>query len=443
MKQKLKKLVSLLLVGGMLMSTVGCGGNASGSKESKKRDENVSSESEDGTKGEVTVWTKDDSIGVYDDFLKEKYPDLKVNLVVMDDDTIRTKLKAVMNAGATPPDVVLVEIGMWKEMMNLPIWQDLSEEPFVAEDVLTEHYDYIQELSKNEEGKIVGLSNQATPAAYYYRRSIAKEALGTDDPDEIASRLTDWDSVMATGKEVYNKAGVSLFPCIDDIIRIQSNISPEPWIRDGQFVIDENVTKALELAKQADEAHVAGRLEMWGPEWRDNLNTANSSMGLFIATWLMAYDIPSAAPDTKGDWGFAQIIEPQFYGGSFFAMPEGAENKAQAWEYIKTVTGDHDFLNFFSNEVGDFCSNKVVNEELAKTNEENPWWGGQNSIQAFNDVAANADARAMYDFQSDAIGAVTEAAREYVYNGKTMDEAIQILKDVVTANISSVEIVEK
>lgn len=453
-----RRICAVILAACMLFSAAGCSQETAGAQDQTGTESAVSdSAAGDGTEsaadsgtavseeaeasGEITIWTKDEAISNYDEYLSEKLPDLKINYVVMDDSTIRTKLKAVMSSGATPPDVVLVEIGMWKELMNLPMWEDLSAAPFDAAGLLEEHYGYIQELSKNEEGTIVGLTNQATPAGYFYRRSIATEVFGTDDPDEISAMLTDWDSVMETGRTVYEKAGISLFPSIDDIIRIQSDISPEPWIADGQFIINENVTKALELAKEADETHVAGRLEQWGPEWRENFNTAEYSMGLFSATWLMAYDIKSGAPETEGDWGFAKMIEDQFYGGSFFAVPLGAPNKEGAWEYIKTVTGDHDFLDFYSNEIGDFSSNQVFNEELAKVKTSDSWWGGQNIIQTFNDVAADAEARAMYDYQGDAIYAVTEAAREYVYNGKTMEEAIQVIVDIMAADVPDVEVI--
>lgn len=456
-EKKRKRTGALIMAACMLLFAAGCSQSAVGEQEVAETEsaaaqsavgetenaanpESVAPE-ESGAEGEITIWTKDEAISNYDVYLSEKMPDLKINYVVMDDSTIRTKLKAVMSSGATPPDVVLVEIGMWKEMMNLPMWEDLSESPFDAGALLEEHYDYIQELSRNEEGTIVGLTNQATPAGYFYRRSIAQDVFGTDDPDEISAMLTDWDSVMETGRNVYEKAGISLFPSIDDIIRIQSDISPEPWIADGKFVIDENVTKALELAKEADETHVAGRLEQWGPEWRENFNTAEYSMGLFSATWLMAYDIKSGAPETEGDWGFAKIIGDQFYGGSFFAVPLGAPNREGAWEYIKTVTGDHDFLDFYSNEIGDFCSNQVFNEELAKVNTSDSWLGGQNIVQTYSDVASNAQARAMYDYQGDAIYAVTEAAREYVYNGKTMEEAIQVIVDIMAADVPDVEVI--
>lgn len=457
MKKGRKKVIAAILAGCMALSMAGCGTQTPDSTTQvpeadeapaaeDTQDTAVSGSVSDGedvapadASGEITIWTKDEAISNYDKFLQEKLPDLKINYVVMDDSTIRTKLKAVMSAGATPPDIVLVEIGMWKEMRDLPLWQDLSE--FGVADLIGEHYGYIQDLSTDAEGKVVGLTNQATPSGYFYRRSIAKEAFGTDVPEELEAKLADWDSVMATGQELYEKTGLSLFPSIDDIIRMKSNTASKPWIVDDQFVIDDDVIQALELAKEADETHVAGRLEQWGPEWRENFNTAEYSMGLFSATWLMAYDIKSGAPETEGDWGFAEIIAPQFYGGSFFAMPAGAENKESAWEYIKTVTCDHDFLKFFSNDIGDFCANQVVNEEISAANTSDAFLGGQNITQKYSDIAAEADPKAMYDYQGDAIYAVTEAAREYVYNGKTLDEALQVIVDIMAADVPSVEVV--
>ena len=54
----------------------------------------------------------------------------------------------------------------------------------------------------------------ATPGGIFYRRSLAKKYLGTDDPDEISKKFCSWDSLIATGKELNEKSGgtVKLLP---------------------------------------------------------------------------------------------------------------------------------------------------------------------------------------------------------------------------------------
>lgn len=38
---------------------------------------------------------------------------------------------------------------------------------------------------------------QATPGLFAYRRSIAKDVLGTDDPEQVQAAVADWDKFNA------------------------------------------------------------------------------------------------------------------------------------------------------------------------------------------------------------------------------------------------------
>ncbi|MDR1766175.1 MAG: ABC transporter substrate-binding protein [Lachnospiraceae bacterium] len=393
--------------------------------------------------GEFTIWAHDDSLTVYNSEFAKQHPDVKVNLVVMDDDDIRTKLKAVLSAGGTPPDAVLIEIGMWQELMELPIWEDLTKAPYDGGSLYAEQYDYIRQMSTNAKGELVGMTNQATPAGYYYRRSIAKEALGTDDPAEIAKLLQDWDTVAATGKTVYEKTGRGLFSTINDVVQLKSNLSATPWVVGDRIMVTEDMLSTLDITKALDESKVLGRLEMWGPEWTADLENGEVSMGLFIATWLMPYNIKTDAASTKGDWGFAQFIGPQFMGGSWFGIPSGAANKEQAWAYISTVCGNHEFLEWFDTELGDFSSNKVVNEAMAVKYGPDEWWGGQNVLQAFSDVAGAANSSIMYPYQSTVLSCMRGAVREYCYNGATREEAVALLLNNFETRLPDLEIVQE
>ena len=51
----------------------------------------------------------------------------------------------------------------------------------------------IQKKIVSENGIQKGVTWQATPGLFAYRRSIAKKVLGTDDPDQVQKQLKDWD----------------------------------------------------------------------------------------------------------------------------------------------------------------------------------------------------------------------------------------------------------
>ena len=39
------------------------------------------------------------------------------------------------------------------------------------------------------------------------QKALAKEYLGTDDPQELYEMLSSWDKIVETGKQVYEKSG--------------------------------------------------------------------------------------------------------------------------------------------------------------------------------------------------------------------------------------------
>ena len=53
-------------------------------------------------------------------------------------------------------------------------------------------YAYTVQTASDANGTVKGVSFQCCPAALIYRRSIAKDVLGTDDPTEVQKALSDW-----------------------------------------------------------------------------------------------------------------------------------------------------------------------------------------------------------------------------------------------------------
>lgn len=51
---------------------------------------------------------------------------------------------------------------------------------------------YLAELGTNNKGTFVDIPNTAAPGGVFYRRDLAKEYFGTDDPEEIGKMMLDW-----------------------------------------------------------------------------------------------------------------------------------------------------------------------------------------------------------------------------------------------------------
>ena len=67
-------------------------------------------------------------------------------------------------------------------------------------------YKYTVQAATDSKGVVKGVSFQCCPSALIYRRSIAKEVLGTDDPTAVQEALSSWDKFDAVAETAKVKA---------------------------------------------------------------------------------------------------------------------------------------------------------------------------------------------------------------------------------------------
>jgi ABC-type glycerol-3-phosphate transport system substrate-binding protein len=92
--------------------------------------------------------------------------------------------------------------------------------------------------TRPSDSALVALGYQATGGALIYRRSIAKDVWGTDDPDVIATKVgPGWDQFFAAAAELKAK-GYGIVSGDGDIWHAVENSSEKGWIVDGQLYID-------------------------------------------------------------------------------------------------------------------------------------------------------------------------------------------------------------
>ena len=66
-------------------------------------------------------------------------------------------------------------------------------------------YEYTVQAASDSNGTVKGVSFQCCPSALIYRRSIAKDVLGTDDPAEVQAKLDSWDKFNAVAADAKAK----------------------------------------------------------------------------------------------------------------------------------------------------------------------------------------------------------------------------------------------
>ena len=101
--------------------------------------------------------------------------------------------------GADPDDRIdlfVVEEAFLRDYVESAASMDVVEEVGLLQESLSDQFLYTQQMATDADGKLKAVSWQATPGVFAFRRSIAREVLGTDDPEKVQEFLQNADRVI-------------------------------------------------------------------------------------------------------------------------------------------------------------------------------------------------------------------------------------------------------
>lgn len=445
-----KKLVSGLFCAVMIASlTAGCGAKSTQTQETGKGStaETTSKEAEakkgePGKEGKVIniyVWN-DEFKARYEDYYASKLPEgYTVNFVTTpsENNAYQNALdEALLNqADAKADDKVdmfLVEADYILKYVNSDSTLDLKEIGITDQD-MSKQYDYTKVIAQDTKGVQKGISWQGCPGLYIYRRSIAKDVLGTDDPAEVQKAINDWDSFDKTAAKMKEK-GYYMVSGFDDTYRTFSNNVASPWVNGDKVVIDPKIDKWIEQTKDYTDKGYNQKTVLWAAEWASGQGPDSKVFGYFMPAWgvdfVMAKNsLAKAEADggkqeagngTFGDW--AATIGPESYnwGGTWLCAAAGTDNADIVADIMKTICTDDATMQKIVEEKNDFVNNKTVMEALAKSDYKSAFLGGQNPLQMYCDAAEKIDMSKISPYDQGLNESIQLAMHDY-FNG-TVDK---------------------
>lgn len=99
-------------------------------------------------------------------------------------------------------DIFLIEADYALKYVDSPYTLDVKADIGLTDEDLGGQYKYTQEIATSADGKLKAVTWQATPGLFAYRRSIAKDVLGTDDPDAVQEALTGTSSTLSLSRRL-------------------------------------------------------------------------------------------------------------------------------------------------------------------------------------------------------------------------------------------------
>jgi len=183
--KRLYGLFALLIVMSMLLGACG-----TKEPEAPAGEEPVVEEPEAPATGEKTVlnvWSFTNEILTMAVAFEKSHPDVDVvyTMIPMTNGEYQTKLLATLGT-ADVPDVVALEAAFVKSYVESDFLADIGDLQKYADEL--KMYPFVYEVGMAD-GIHKAYAYQATPGALFYRRSLAKEYFGTDDPVEMQELL--------------------------------------------------------------------------------------------------------------------------------------------------------------------------------------------------------------------------------------------------------------
>ena len=425
----LKRLVVCMVVLAMVFAAAACSAPAEPSGESEApADQEVSEASpaevtseepaaEEGKVYNIYCWNTEfqDRFKL---FFEEKglVPDgIEVNWIITPSGEYQQKLDEALlgQADAADDDKVdlfLVEAGYALKYVNDGCSADVYSEVGLTEDDTADMYQYTKDICTDTAGALKAVSWQACPGGLIYRRSIAKDVIGSDDPEDVQTALDSWDKFDAVAAQAKEK-GYYMTGSYVSTYRVFSNNVSAPWVNESdEVVFDPSIEAWIEQAKTYLDNGYTLPYDVWDTEHFNEAKVDGKAMCYFGGPWYFDFFLlPAALEDAEGeheigngsygDWGVVEGPQSFFWGGSWLCAATGSDNMGLTKDIMKTLTCDKDTLVEITKQCNEFTNNANAMNEIANSDFANPFLSGQNHIAVFLKNAENVDMSnmTMYD----------------------------------------------
>jgi ABC-type glycerol-3-phosphate transport system substrate-binding protein len=398
----------------------------------------------------LVVWSFTDEVQKMIGYYQKDNPGAQIEFVLVPNDVYQSKLKPVLQSGQGAPDVFTLEAAYVKGYVGSGWMGDVGSS-IPAPDTMK----YTKDVVTDGNGKVRGLSWQATPGAYFYRRSLAKKYLGTDDPAKVQAMISDLGKFAATAEKLKKESGGKcvIISSLGDLFQVFKSGRKDPWVKNNVFVFDPVMEKLMDIAKTFHDKGYEGNQGQWGEGWFAGMKGALADakgapvevFGYLLPTWGLHYVLkPNAKSadgklDTTGDWAMTQGPIPYFWGGTWLTYYTKTKQKAEALKLIAYLTTNEKFLTAWAKDTGDLVSNTKVVNAIKDTYKE-PFLGGQNHYAAFAAMTGNINAKILSGFDQEIESIYQEQLSAYTNGEKDKKTAIADMKEAVSSQFPDLKV---
>ena len=288
-------------------------------------------------------------------------------------------------------------------------------------------YEYTVKAASDANGVVKGVSFQCCPSALIYRRSIAKDVLGTDDPAEVQAALDSWEKFEAVAADAKAK-GYYMTASFAETYRPFSNNCTSPWVdEENNLQYDAQIEAWIAQTEKFIENGYTLTAGIWDEEKNVQMFADGKTMCFFGPAWYFNFCMGNAQDPEKGckgDWAICEGPAAHFWGGTWLMAPAGTENADIVADIMNTFINNEEVCTALVANEAQFSNNKAVNAKFAADESYgSEFLGGQNDVAVFAAMTDNIkwENHTIYDqFMNEGL---QNAMQEYFKGTVTKDEA--------------------
>ncbi len=464
----MKKVVSMLAAMSMLLSMTACGTEKEDEKANTGNDTNVSDEKKedsksDGKKEVLNIWAFTEEVpGMVDKYIElnpefgQKY-EIKKTIIPTTEGAYQPALdQALIAGGEDAPDLYAAEAAFILKYTQGEAAKYAAPYEDLGIDVdngikAAEIAQYSVDIGTNPDGKVVGLGYQATGGAFIYRRSIAKDVFGTDDPATIKDKIgPGWDKFFEAADALKAK-GYGIVSGDGDMWHAVENSSESGWVVDDKLVIDDKRAEFMDFSKKLMDNDYHNNTEDWQDGWFADMKGEGEKgiFGFFGPAWLINYTMAdncggkAVGEGTYGDWAVCEPTVGFFWGGTWVLANKDSDQKEAVGDLIEWITLDtsetglqYMWANGTYNPEKPTKDCVASNVVMKKSDGTVDFLGGQNMFDVFVPANEFANGKNLTPNDETINSLWRDQVRQYSSGQKTKEQAIEDFKSNVNDNLA-------
>ena len=302
--------------------------------------------------------------------------------------------------------------------------EDLGIDP--ATD-LADQYEFTKTTASDQNGVQRGSTWQCCPGLLVYRRDIAKDVFGTDDPVAVGEKVKDWDTLKGTAEELKAK-GYFTFASYADTFRLYGNSISAPWVAAGETTVkvDPQIMNWINDSKEWLDAGYFDKTVkgQWNDDWNKSMSSSSKVFAFLLPAWGIDFTLNPNWDGEDGVWGVTNPTQEYNWGGSYIHAATGTDNPEHVKDIILSLTANKDNLIKISRDYMDF-TNTVSGMQEAATDASfaSEFLGGQNPYEYFAPVAENIQIAPLSSYDQGCVELIQNAFSDYFQGNVDYDQA--------------------